>query len=212
MTSSTGRCASVSDARTRAKVACRGCSGLSRIRIRSATSHASLPLMRTTPRPPRPAGVAIATMVSSGENMPLAVSGHTCPATLDRSAPGRDDHGLHERIADAFGTDGGILGDGQMHNATLVRIQRTHFLRRAAAASLLRDEFRHLANLRILVSAETIAVDDDAVVVAQLPAECRRHEMLEGLQAFTAATNQRTTVLSLQVDPRGFRRLFDCGP
>ena len=35
----------------------------------SATSRARGPLIRTTPMPPRPAGVAIATMVSEGENI-----------------------------------------------------------------------------------------------------------------------------------------------
>jgi hypothetical protein len=37
--------------------------------IVSATSRARGPLIRTTPIPPRPAGVAIATMVSEVENI-----------------------------------------------------------------------------------------------------------------------------------------------
>jgi hypothetical protein len=52
----------------------------------------------------------------------------------------------------------------------------------------------------------------DAIVFAQLPAERRRHEMLQGLQAFAAAADERTAVLALEVDPRRFRRLFDRGP
>ena len=37
-----------------------------------AIRGASLPLMRTMPMPPRPGGVAMATMVSAVENMPAA--------------------------------------------------------------------------------------------------------------------------------------------
>jgi hypothetical protein len=42
-----------------------------RLAIDAATRAAVAPLIRTTPIPPRPGGVAIATMVSEGENMLL---------------------------------------------------------------------------------------------------------------------------------------------
>jgi hypothetical protein len=50
-------------------VARRGSSGSVVRTIVSATSRARGPLIRTTPIPPRPAGVAIATMVSEVENI-----------------------------------------------------------------------------------------------------------------------------------------------
>ena len=38
-----------------------------------------------------------------------------------------------------------------------------------------------------------------------------RYTLSYGLETFAAATNQRAAVLALQVDPCGFRRLFDSG-
>ena len=51
------------------QVACRATSACRRVRICAAISAAFEPLTRTTPMPPLPDGVAIATMVSSEENM-----------------------------------------------------------------------------------------------------------------------------------------------
>ena len=63
--------------------------------------------------------------------------------------------------------------------------------------------------LGVLVAAEAVAVDDDAVVVAELPAERRGDQVLQRLQAFAAAPDQHAAVLALEVDPRALRRLFD---
>jgi hypothetical protein len=52
----------------RVNVARRGSSGLSRVSSVAATPCASAPLILTTPIPPRPGGVAMATMVSAVEN------------------------------------------------------------------------------------------------------------------------------------------------
>src|SRR5688572_33289286 len=99
------------------------------------------PLIRTTPIPPRRGGVAIATTVSSGENMSRksgedrgTLAGRRAraearlagvmPARGD-GAPGgtsrvhlllrRNDDRLHERVADAFRRAAGDLGDGHVH-------------------------------------------------------------------------------------------------
>ena len=53
----------------RATVACRGCRGLVRSSRAPAITEASVPLIRTTPSPPRPGGVAMATIVSSDANI-----------------------------------------------------------------------------------------------------------------------------------------------
>jgi len=55
--------------RTVVSVARRGSNALFRRVSRDAIGAASGPLIRTTPIPPRPGGVAIATMVSSVENI-----------------------------------------------------------------------------------------------------------------------------------------------
>ena len=76
-------------------------------------------------------------------------------------------------------------------------------------ARLLRHEPRHLPQLGVLVLAEAVAVDDDAVVVAELLAERGRHEVLQRLQAFAAAPDEHAAVLALEVDARALRRLLD---
>src|SRR4051812_8079549 len=65
---SAGCAASFACARTDVNVARRGSSGAQLVISRRATLCASAPLRRTTPIPPRPGGVAMATMVSEVEN------------------------------------------------------------------------------------------------------------------------------------------------
>ena len=94
--------------------------------------------------PPRPGGVAIATMVSlrgkhgttrlaSGPRRPR----RSCVSLVGHAAllPQRDENGLRERVADAFGRHAGHFGDGQVHDAALVRIERPELLIDARSAS-----------------------------------------------------------------------------
>src|SRR5207253_1986446 len=165
-----------------------------RSRNAPAMSSACGPLSLTTPNAPRPCGVAMATMVSSVANN-LLLRG--------------DDDRLHERVADALRRHVRILGDREMHDAPLVRVERPHLLRHAARARLLRDELRHLPQLRVLLLAIAVAVDDDAIVVAELLAERRRDDVLQRLQAFAAAAHEHTAVLAIEVDARPFGSLLD---
>src|SRR5258706_1255176 len=128
---------------TRVNVACRGCSASPRSRNSPARLSARGPLSLTTPNAPRPGGVAIATMVSSVANMgggwrSVVTTNHQLLTIFSG-----DDHRLHERIADALGRHGRILGDGKVDDAALVRIERAHFLRHAARPRLLGDALRH---------------------------------------------------------------------
>src|SRR4030095_8736474 len=105
----------------RVSVACRGCSVAPHASSAPAKSSARGPLSLTTPSAPRPAGVAMATMVSSAANMVggwwLAVSGHHEPLTTNHELSFcRDDDGLEERVADAFRCHGRIFRDGQVHD------------------------------------------------------------------------------------------------
>src|SRR5450759_733208 len=95
------------------------------------------PLKRTTPIPPRPGGVAMATIVSSVENMADSITpdlkvgptGAQPPASnLGWLFLGNDDR-LQKCIPDALRRHRGILGDGQVDQAARVRIQRADFLR-----------------------------------------------------------------------------------
>src|ERR1041384_3184103 len=120
---------------TRVNVACRGRSAAPRSRNAPANSSARGPLSLTTPNAPRPCGVAMAAMVSSIANNLLLR---------------RDDDGLHERVADTLGRHRRILSDGEVHDAAFVRKVRPHFVRRYARAGLVRNEPRHLSELRVL--------------------------------------------------------------
>src|SRR3569832_2301394 len=117
---------------------------------------------------PRPAGVATATMVSSGAN--------TSPHAILLA---RDDHRFHEGVADALRRDSRIVRDHHMHDAALVRVQRTELLRGAGVTRLRGHEHRHLFELGILVAAVAVAVHHDARVVAELTAERGSDEMLQ---------------------------------
>ena len=68
---------------------------------------------------------------------------------------------------------------------------------------------RHLPQLRVLVAAEAVAVDDDAVVVAKLLSERGRDQVLQRLQAFAAAPDQHAAVLALEIDARALGCLLD---
>ena len=105
----------------------------------------------------------------------------------------------------------GILGDREVHDAAFVGIERSHLLRHAARSRLLGHEARHLPQLRVLVPAKAVAVDDDPVVVAELLPERGGHDVLQRLQPFAAAADEDAAVLSFEIDARAVGRLFDPG-
>src|SRR6185436_4307264 len=106
-----------------------------------------------------------------------------------------------------------ILRDREMHDPALVRVEGTHLLRHPARPRLFRDEMRHLPQLGVLVLAEAVAVDDDAVVVAQLLPERRGDDVLERREVLAAAADAHAPVFALDVDGRAAGCLFDAaGP
>ena len=91
------------------------------------------PLSRTTPMPPRPGGVAMATIVSVVENIGLSVRDrHSSGIRVDPAdcdlLPCGDEDGLRKRVADAFRRHAGNFRDGQVDDPALVRIQRPELL------------------------------------------------------------------------------------
>ena len=138
--------------------------------------------------PPLPGGVATATMESSVENndrLPVTDCQLPTLSLLGR----RDNHRLHKGVTDALGCRAGILGDREMHDPAFVGIERPHFLRNSGRPCLLRIEPRHLLQLHILVLAESVTVDDDTIIVAELPAERRGDQVPQRLQSFAAAAD-----------------------
>src|SRR3954466_10643270 len=162
------------------RVACRGRSGgRSEASIR-ATSCAEGPLIRMTPMPPRPAGVAMATIVSEGENIRCgtamlnvqcsmfgaearqprsSVCARAAGCRHERLSTHRNDDRFQERIANALRRHLRVLGHGQVHEPASIGIERTYFLR-AGGACLLHHEARHLTQLGVLRLAIIHAVDD----------------------------------------------------
>src|SRR5688500_6721954 len=128
--------------------------------------------MRTTPMPPRPAAVAMAATVSGVENI-----GSEPARGLLRT----DDDRLDRRVPDPPGA-GAFFGDGQMHDAPLVRVERANLLWRPCAQGLGREEPRHLLQLVVLVATEVLAVVQHAPFLSELPAERRADDVLDGLQ------------------------------
>src|SRR5258708_5264167 len=83
---------------------------------------------------------------------------------------------------------------GGVADAPFVRVERAHFLGDPARQRLLGDEARHLPQLGVLVLPEAVAVDDDAIVVAELLAKSRGDNVLQCLQAFAAAAHEHAAV------------------
>src|ERR1700676_4106506 len=101
---------------TLAKVAWRGSSGRARAISCRTMACATAPLRRTTPIPPLPGGVAMATIVSEVENTRAVL------------LPERDENGLRKRVADALGRRAGNFRDGHMDDAPLVGVERSERL------------------------------------------------------------------------------------
>src|SRR5687768_6440946 len=145
------------------------------------------PLRRTTPMPPRPGGVAIATMVSSDANIDrldrLRRGGagnwwNERSAAADRLPAERNDHRLQKGVANALGRHLRVLGNGEMDEPSRVGVERSHLLRRAARLRALHEEPRHLANFRVFRPTVVQAVDDDGAIVFELAPVRRVHDVL----------------------------------
>src|SRR5687767_1866120 len=167
-----------------------------------ATRAASTPLIRTTPIPPRPGGVAIATMVSSvlNDNLTFGYG----PVTRAVLSPRRDDDRLQKRVADALRRHRRIFGDRQVDETPRVRIERTHFLR-AGRLRLLHHETRHLAQFRILALPVIEAVHDERTVVVQVSPKRGVDDLLQRVQRFAPTTEQVLTAFAGQFDPDAVR-------
>src|SRR5262245_5716185 len=132
---------------------------------------ASGPAIRTTPIPPRPAGVAIATMVSWVVSVRLR----------------RDHDGLQKRVADALGRDFRIVCDGQVHDTPRVGIERADFLGLSAGLRLLHEELGHLPKLRVLALAESHRIDDVVPVAPGVAPERGVDDDLERVEGLAFA-------------------------
>src|SRR5262245_2781546 len=144
--------------------------------------------MRITPRPARPGGVAIATMVSSVENMRECGRARTARRLLLGGAGGDDDL-LHRAVTLTLRRSVSVLRDFHVDDAARVGVERAEFLRRARAAGAFDQEARHLFEFEILAAAEAEAVDHDALRI-EVAAERGVDDVLERVETFTLAAQQ----------------------
>jgi hypothetical protein len=167
-------------------------------------SAAAGPAMRTTPRPARPSGVAIATIVSvvvKGMNQSMLVRQFSERSPLFH----RDDDRLLEGVADAFRRHRFELGHRKVNDATLVGIEWPNFLSQPRRLGLLTEEGGHVFQLRILAFAVAHAVDDKAPALAGLVAIDRGDDVLQRGERFPLPPNQRVAILAIEIDAEASR-------
>src|SRR4029450_8847816 len=174
-------------------VACRGSKRSARPASRCAIDCADDPLMRTTPIPPRPGGVAMATMVS----VVLNTGGRLAAALL----ADRDDDGLQKCIADALRRHLRILGDGEMDEAPRIWVQRTDLLRRAGRLRTFHHEARHLPQFGVFALAVVEAIDHERAIAVELPPESGVDDVLERVQGLGATAQQNVALSAGEINP-----------
>jgi hypothetical protein len=95
-----------------------------------------------------------------------------------------------------------FMNDREVDDTAFIRVERTDLLRHAGRPGLSDHEERHLPELRILVLAVAVAVDDDPLVVAELAPKGRGDQMLKRLQTLAASSHEHAAVLAFEIDAR----------
>ena len=166
---------------------------------------ASDPLTRTTPIPPRPGGVATATIVSEEEYIARATplreeKGAGSSFRSARRFVPRDNNDLHESVTDALGCCVGILGDGQVNDATGVRIERTDLLRLACFAGARGEELCRFLKLGVLSLPVVEAIYHD-VPTRMIPPKGGIDEVLHGVERRRLTPYKHITAIARDHDP-----------
>jgi hypothetical protein len=149
-----------------------------------AMSPAPDPLIRITANAPRPAGVALATIVSA----PPARS---------------DDNPLEEAVAIRVGLHSRIVGKGEMDLSSRRWCQRAECHRRAASQGFISRLFGALLKLMGPAFLEAVAIEVYREVARQSAAEDPVGEILEGVQSSAAGRRQETEVGTLELAIEG---------
>ena len=105
-----------------------------------------------------------------------------------------------------------VFGDGEVHDAARVRVERADFLRRAGRLDLVHQELRHLPQLGVLVLAEAERVDDVVAIAAGVAAERGVDDDLQRVERFALAAEQRVGAVAGEIQPDVVRRLLDGRP
>ena len=117
--------------------------------------------------------------------------------------------GFRKRVADAFRRHARHLGDSDVHDAALVRIERTELLIDAGLLDLLGQQLRHLAQFDVFALAILERVDEDTLVVGQAAPVGHVDDVLERLEGLTTVAHEDLGLLARDVEPRAVGRLLD---
>ena len=144
--------------------------------------------------PPRPGGVATATMVSvtaKATGTVQTVLGQTfreITTLLRNASPMLSDVSV------------GVFGHRQVDDAPGVGIERADFLRHARRPRLVHEEERHLAQLGVLVLAEAERVDDVVPIAARVAAKRGVDDDLQRVERLALAAEQDVGALAREIE------------
>jgi hypothetical protein len=96
-----------------------------------------------------------------------------------------------------------------VNEAALVGVQRTDALFDARCLRLLGEKLRHLTQFVVFAAPEVHAVDEQPLV-AELFAECAVDDVLQRLQPFAAAREQRFGAVAAEIDARAIGVVSTC--
>src|SRR5262245_2675163 len=161
---------------------------------------ASGPLSGTAPMPRRPGGVAMATIVSDVENIGTAESGS--------SARG-DQDSLRKSVTDAFRRGPWNLGNREMHDASLVRIERSELLVESSLLRLLGQEYRHPPQLHVLAFPIFKSIDEDALFTRQSSTVGSVDDVLKGLERLAAPPHKDFRLVAADIQAGAVRGALD---
>src|SRR5262249_18200839 len=182
----------------RVSVAWRGASGFACVVSRRVMSWAAGPLRRTMPRPPRPAGVATATIVSEVENTDRTLA----------LLPQGDMDRFPERVADAFGRQPRNLSDRTVDDAALVRDERSELLTEAGLFDFFGEQLRHLSQLDVFALAVVQRIHKGSLLAGQGSAERHVDDVLQGFEGLSPVPNEDLCFIAADAHARTIRRLF----
>ncbi len=96
-----------------------------------------------------------------------------------------------------------------MHDAALVRVERTELLIHPVLLHLFGEQLRHLPQLDVLPLTVLERVDEDALAVRQIAAERHVDDVLERFQRLAAMPGEQLGFVAREIDPWTIVGLLD---
>ena len=147
-------------------------------------------------------------MVSEVENTRQSAVGSLQSTAACRLFTSRDQHGFRKRVADAFRRRTRNLGDRQVYEPALVRIERSELLIEAGLLRLLSQQPGHLAKFDVFAFSVLKRVDEDAPFVRQRPSVRHVDHVLQRLERLPSMADQKLGFLAREIEVRAIWRLL----